>query len=234
MNKATNKLLESCINSAVQEAFSSLPEKLVLPDFKSYAQQVAAAYTAAPSFDSKAVPAWNALIAHTEKVLFPKIDAQVKKIYKAKNPEYATNPDGGGVQVVNFHPYNDAKEMTDEVMNKGAFRVSSADSEHPLWSVEQNVKFRAVHDWYTHIINKSSFSLRGELRAYNAHAKLLPPAAVPAAFTEIVGQACTAIVNGGAFSEQKICLLPQFDYYNVGKVKEPQPSEKDGAVTPVR
>lgn len=213
-----------------------IPEKLVLANFGDYAKQVADAYAKAPNFDQKAVPAWNALIAHTENVLYPKIDAQVKKIYKEKNPEFAKNPEGGGVQIVNFHPYANAKELTDEVMNKGVFRVSSADSEHPLWSVEQNVKFRAVHDWYTHIINKADFSLRGEIRAYNTYVKLIPPAAVPAAFTEIVGQACSAIVNSGQFSEQKICLLPQFDYKQVGKIKEPEqaPSPQPPTNTPTQ
>lgn len=198
-------------------------EKIELPKVQDYLHQVADAYEAAPAMDPKAVPHWNALIKHTESVLFPKIDAQVKRIYKQKNPEAQANPNGGGVQFVNFHPYQNAKEMTDEVMNKGIFRVSTADGAHPLWSEEQNAKFRAVHDWYTHIINKADFSPRGELRAYNTHVKLLPPAAVPAAFTEIVGQAAYAITRG-SFGQQKICLLPQFDYHVIGKVKEqPKP-----------
>lgn len=210
------KEIEKLILEAIVEAY--IDEKLVLPDFKEYAKKVADAYLAAPSMDSKATSHWSALMQSTEKTLYPKIDAQVKKIYKAKNPEYSKNPDGGGIVVVDFHPYENQAQMKKEVMEKGIFRVSSADSEHPLWSVDQNVKFRAVHDWYTHIQNNADFSLRGELRAYNTYAKLIPAAAVPAAFTEIVGQACHVIAYG-SFAEQKICLLPQFDWYNVGVIK---------------
>jgi len=208
--------IQNLILEAVEEAF--IDEKLVLPNFKEYAKMVADAYLAAPTMDQKAVPHWNALMQSTENTLYPKIDAQVKKIYKAKNPEYQKNPEGGGIIVVDYHPYDSQEQMKKEVMDKGIFRVSSADSEHPLWTVEQNVKFRAVHDWYTHIQNNADFSLRGELRAYNTYVKLIPQAAVPAAFTEIVGQACHVIAYG-SFAEQKICLLPQFDWYEIGKIK---------------
>lgn len=226
MRSNEHKLLREFIEEAVALAM----EKIDLPNVKDYIHQVADAYEAAPVMDPKAVPAWNALIQHTTGVLFPKIDAQVKRTYREKNPEgFKANPNGGGVQFVNYHPYVDAKEMTAEVTQKGIFRVSTADSEHPLWNQDQNAQFRAVHDWYTHIINKSDFSPRGEIRAYNTHAKLLPPAAIPAAFTEIVGQASYAIARG-SFGPQKIALLPQFDYIHIGKIKEvPQDSENSPA-----
>jgi hypothetical protein len=76
---------------------------------------------------------------------------------------------------------------------------------------------RAVHDYYTHIIANQDFGLKGELRAYNTHAKLAPPAALPALFTEVVGQVSYAIVHGD-FTKQKICKLEGFDYKNVGKI----------------
>jgi hypothetical protein len=138
---------------------------------------------------------------------------------------HQTNPNGGGFIFEPHHTYKTAEEMSSEVLNKGIFRVSTADSEHPIWSVEQNVRFRAVHDWYTHILNKAPFNARGELRAYNDYVKLIPANAVPAAFTEIVGQVSYAIINGG-FGEQKVCLLPQFDYYHLGKVKEQPPEQQ--------
>jgi hypothetical protein len=62
------------------------------------------------------------------------------------------------------------------------------DVRDPYFSKEDNWIFRAVHDYYTHIITKTEdFDLRGELRAYNTHAKLVPPDALPALFTEVVG-----------------------------------------------
>lgn len=203
-----------------EAAYKKVLEKISLAGdthVKSYMEQVADAYAKAPVLDKKAVPHWNALSNHTDKVLFPKIQSQLKRIYKEKNPEFQQNPNGGGFIFEPFHTYKTAEEMSAEVLGKGIFRVSTADSEHPIWSVEQNVKFRAVHDWYTHIINKAPFNARGELRAYNSYTKLIPANAIPAAFTEIVGQVSYAIVNGG-FGEQKVCLLPQFDYYHLGKL----------------
>ena len=208
------------LNILVEQITKKVLEKISLPGdeaVKSYMQQVADAYSKAPTLDQTAVPHWNALSHHTDTVLFPKIEAQLKRIYKQKNPEYQTNPNGGGFIFEPKHTYQTAEEMSAEVLGKGVFRVSTADSTHPIWSVDQNVKFRAVHDWYTHVLNKAPFNARGELRAYNDYTKLLPANAVPAAFTEIVGQVSYAIVNGG-FGEQKVCLLPQFDYYHLGKM----------------
>lgn len=185
-----------------------LREKLVLANYDEYARKVADAYSEAPVLEDEAVKYWNALMASTENTLYPKIEAALKK----KAPD---NPEAG-IHVVDYHPYQTAEEMAREI-DKGIYRVSSADSEHPLWTVEQNIKFRAVHDWYTHYINKADFSLRGEIRAYNTYAKILPRDAVPAAFTEIVGQACSVIANG-SFAEQKICILKGFDYYRVGLI----------------
>lgn len=78
----------------------------------------------------------------------------------------------------------------------------------------QSMPRRAVHDYFAHIARAVTFSLRGEIAAYNAHVKMAPPDAVPALFTEVVGQACTYYATN-QFQEQKIALLP-FDYINVG------------------
>ena len=53
----------------------------------------------------------------------------------------------------------------------------------------------------------TEFSLRGELAAYNAHLKTVPQEAIPALFTEVVGQVCANFVQGGVFAEQKILFL---------------------------
>lgn len=218
------------VSQLIESATSRVLEKISLPgesSINSYMQQVADAYGKAPSMDRAAVTHWTALSQHTDKVLYPKIEAQLKKIYREKNPEFKTNPNGGGFIFEPHHTYKTAEEMSAEVLNKGVFRVSTADSEHPVWNLDQNVRFRAVHDWYTHIINKAPFNARGEIRAYNTYVKLIPPNAVPAAFTEIVGQVSYAIINGG-FGEQKVCLLPQFDYVHLGKMnpkfQEQQPA----------
>ena len=59
--------------------------------------------------------------------------------------------------------------------------------------------------------------MKGEVQAYNAHLHTVPPAAAPALFTEVVGQA-SFFINNGYFPEQKIAVLPGFDYFNIGVV----------------
>jgi len=198
----------------VEEVKKQLQEKMMLASFKEFAEIVTNAYIDAPVFDPKATRHWTALIKANDN-LYNKINSQLKKIYKNKNPDYNKNPSGGGIEIVDYHPYQTADEMATKVFSSGIYLVSSADSEHPLFNVEQNVKFRAVHDFYGHLIAKADFGLRGEIRTFNSYAKLLPRDAVPAAFTEIVGQACHAIVKG-SFATQKVAILEGFDYYKVG------------------
>jgi len=85
-----------------------------------------------------------------------------------------------------------------------------------------NAKFRAIHDYMAHVqaigSRGTDFTLRGELTAYNTHLKTIPREAIPALFTEVVGQVCAYYVLG-KFAEQKICLLDGFDYINVGEVE---------------
>jgi hypothetical protein len=91
-------------------------------------------------------------------------------------------------------------------------------SEHPFFTPEQNWKFRAVHDWFSHILGKTDFSPKGEIRAYNVHAKMFSPAALPALFTEIVGQVA-AFLDKGSFQVQKVAILPGFSYTRLGEVE---------------
>jgi len=176
-----------------------ITEKMGLSNYKEYARLVEDAYDKAEVFDPKAKPAWDALEASTEK-LFKRVSGKVKVIF---------TPDD---------PYPDAPTMVKEVKDTGVMKIYSGDSDHPIWSVDHNLKFRAVHDYITHIGTGAPFGLRGELRAYNTHARLVPQKAKPAIFTEVVGQVCSAIVNGGRFPIQKVAILEGFDYDTVGKV----------------
>lgn len=75
-----------------------------------------------------------------------------------------------------------------------------------------------IQSGYTHIIHGENFNLRGEIRAYNTHSKLAPPMALPALYTEVVGQVCWAITNKGEFPVQKMAVIPGADYREVGKI----------------
>jgi len=196
-----------------------LNEKLVLkpgPDgWDLYAELITEAYLAAPVFEERAVPAFEALIPFVEK-MYKQIGSRVK------------------VEPVDYHPYDvgldvdvtGADRMRKSVEDTGVLQISTADADHPIFDKETNVKFRAVHDYMTHIQPKKPAgftsskvigSIHQELRSYNIHAKTVPRDGIPALFTEVVGQVCTFYVTG-KFAEQKVCLLDGFDYINVGVV----------------
>jgi hypothetical protein len=95
---------------------------------------------------------------------------------------------------------------------------------HPVFTNDQNVMVRGVHDAIAHLGGNHPFSARGEYGAYNRHVKTLCNVqdaragkclAAAALFTEIVGQTSFYYVYN-AYAPQKAVFLPDFDYYNVG------------------
>lgn len=201
------------------ENFNLFTEKMMLNNYDEYAKLVADAYDAAPEYDKSVLPSYRALIEHAVNKLYPQILGK-----------------GIDIQFVEDDPYENRNQMAEDVYKNGVLKISKLFNNHPVFTKEENLKFRAVHDYYTHIVCNQDFGLRGELKAYNTHARLAPPLALPALFTEVVGQACYAIVNGKvddngdfipAFGDQKIAELPGFDYMKVGEVKGRSISNKN-------
>ena len=122
------------------------------------------------------------------------------------------------VEFVDGDPYQTAEQMREEIKETKTLKVMKDFSEHPFFSQEENWKFRAVHDWFTHVITKQPFTRKGELSAYNTHIKMFPPSTWPALFTEIIGQVCYQ-TKKGAFGVQKVAILKGFDYKNIGRVE---------------
>jgi hypothetical protein len=172
-----------------------LNEKLMLKPGPSgwelYAQLVADAYLAAPKYESRAASSFEAFIPFIEK-MFKRIQSRVN------------------VEFVDYHPYESAQELRQDVNATDTMKIATIDAEHEIFDEITNAKFRAIHDYMSHIqaigSRGTEFTLRGELAAYNTHLKTTPKAAVPALFTEVVGQVCTYNITG-KFAEQKICLL---------------------------
>jgi len=123
------------------------------------------------------------------------------------------------VEFVDYHPYKSAKEMIQRVKDEGVLLISTADAEHPIFDAETNAKFRTVHDFGGHVQRKVPFSFTGELKAYNAHVKMIPPSAVPAMFSEVVGQISCFYLNGKTNCPQKMVILDDFDHVNLGVVR---------------
>jgi hypothetical protein len=184
-----------------------------------FAVLVAKAYDAAPVNDPAAHGAYQALNDSNHK-LFQRLLSRLEIIFCTEDAV----KDGATIQAMgrtykliqHEDPYPTQAAMKADVEKNKKLLITIDYSNHPFFSVEDNIIFRSVHDYIVHILGNKPFGLYGELQAYNLHAKLVPPAARPAIYTEVVGQVCYQQVNGD-FPVQKVAVLPGFDYLNVGK-----------------
>ena len=108
--------------------------------------------------------------------------------------------------------------MKQKYEESGDLYISIDYSNHPIFSVIDNIVFRSVHDYLVHILGDYAFGLVGEIACYNLHVKMTTKEAVPALFVEVLMQACYAVVRGDFPDKQKVALPTIFDYYDVGKV----------------
>ena len=160
-------------------------------DWLSEKDEIAKAYAQLPAYDDKAAAAWKALAAESK--------IQADAIRQQITVEVSDDPE----------PYMTAQEMCEDVHKNKHFVVSRANSEHPIWSVEDNVNFRIVHDVLGHCQSGGDFSWRGENLACGAHFPLVSPLAREALFTECIAQTAYRSAFKG-FGPQKIGLLTQF------------------------
>lgn len=193
----------------------TLRAKLTLKKYDKFCEEVADAYDKLPQKQEDQSWRWDALIDHVDS-FFKQMQSKVK------------------VKFVEGQPYQSAKEMRDKVKETGVLEISNEGNEHPIFTPEQNLRFRAVHDYIVHIIPGDAgpdFSEKGEIKAFNLHRKLAPKDAWPALFTEVAAQACYANARG-EFPEQKVSILPQFDPLNVGNYSDGSPVDPEAARTP--
>ncbi len=200
-----------------------LDEKLMLQNWDEYVNLVSTAYEEAGDYDASAVGSWNALNA-SNYTLFKRLLSKVNVIFVTNDESKigSINILGKDFKVEYIRPgdeYQTQSEMKSSFENTGILKISMDYSDHPVFSVADNIVFRTVHDYIVHILGNHDFGSKGEIASYNRHAKMAPPAAIPALFTEVVGQVCYTIKNN-SFPKQKIAILKGFDYYNVGEVDD--------------
>jgi hypothetical protein len=153
-------------------------------DWTNQIEPIAQAYERLPTYDPQAALAWKELADNSMR--------RAAQIGQRLNVQVTDDPE----------PYANHQEMFNDI-NQGRFQVSRANSEHPIWTPEQNVAFRTVHDVEGHHPTGGDFSWAGENKACGAHAATLPPLAQKALMTECLGQTGWAIHNGG-FGPQKV------------------------------
>lgn len=107
-------------------------------------------------------------------------------------------------------PYTSSKAMSDDVKNNhhlSVYDTPTGVANHPLDAMSPvgksyNTIFRGVHDVLGHADPGNQFGPKGELAAFQAHAKMFTDAALPALASETLAQ--NAWVNYGPHNPQSL------------------------------
>lgn len=90
-------------------------------------------------------------------------------------------------------PYSCAEEMFDDIENNERLVIFSGGSHPEHLTEEENLKGRAVHDYFGHYGNRVDFSFEGEYKKWEAQRSDVPDGCESVLFAEVVGQ--TALVH---------------------------------------
>lgn len=153
--------------------------------------EIAKAYSEAPVYDPKAAGAWKELAEDSKR--------RAEAIRNQIHVEYTNDP----------YPYDDVNEMAKDIRDKQHVNISKANLSHPLWSTDQALDYRLVHDVLGHASVGGDWGWHGENGATSAHMPLLSPNAQKALFTEAIGQAAHNNVYR-ALAPQKIAFLDDY------------------------
>lgn len=151
----------------------------------------------------------------------PEVDESAKPAYDAFRRDLSSQfdfmtghaPGGLGLthEVTDYDPYDSPAAMVEDVRTNRRIRsmATKVTGGHPYLTDEENDRFRAVHDTFGHAGPGSSFTRNGEEIAYQSHAQMFSPEALPALRAETRGQNSYMIYrNAGEFGPQKVAGLP--------------------------
>jgi hypothetical protein len=167
---------------------------------------------------------YNKVVANRERAskiadiyeTLPKLDRDAIDEYESLSTEveeqfdFMTKELGIKIEFVKDDPYKNSQEMFKDA-NTGSLKVLSTESTgaHPLFSNEQNDKFRAVHDYFGHAATGRGFGQDGEEAAWVHHSQMFTDKARAALTTETRGQNSFYNNRGKQFADQKVALLPE-------------------------
>jgi hypothetical protein len=100
-------------------------------------------------------------------------------------------------------PYDSYIDMKETVEREGKLRVFDGGSEPKYMSKQQNIKGRAVHDYFGHLDADCDFSMRGELSKWYHVKDRYPENCRSLLFTEIVGQRAAVSYYEGGFGDER-------------------------------
>jgi hypothetical protein len=160
-------------------------------DWSDQLQPIAEAYAKAPVYDPKAAAAYKALADDSMR--------RAEILRKQLHIEEVNDPE----------PYSSHEKMLDDIHKRQHYEVSRANTDHPLWTPEQVIAYRTVHDILGHGVSGGDFGWEGTNKATQAHMPLLSSEAQKALFTEAIGQTAYG-THYRHFGPQKVALFPQF------------------------
>lgn len=86
-------------------------------------------------------------------------------------------------------PYDNYEHMAQSVAREQELEIYAGHADdHPIFSGEENLKFRAVHDWYGHLAADVDFSPTGEYNKWVHMTKHFNEAENRVLFSEVIGQ----------------------------------------------
>jgi len=85
-------------------------------------------------------------------------------------------------------PYDDYRDMAETVGSEQMLRVYNQHTDHPFLSHDEQLAFRAVHDWFGHLSADVDFTPEGEFRKWDHMKRHFSDKANRVMFAEVVGQ----------------------------------------------
>lgn len=163
------------------------------------------AYMHLPTHDPTAEPAFHAMRNETNRQFDFLTGSRNRgglgvSVDVAKEDPYAVSKTEADPQAIQ-------RMMSDLEQRHMTVLSSASTGGHPLFTDEENERFRAVHDAFGHAATGRGFDPHGEEAAYLSHASMYSPLARRALATETRGQN-SALIRTGGFQPQKVALLP--------------------------
>jgi len=164
------------------------------------------------------------------KVAYEKAAKEIDKQF-----EYLTKDLGIEVEFIKDDPYKNSDEMFEDIINNKRLKIFQGGEDHPfLGEVTKDAngftgteKFRAVHDYFGHFVNRNQFGKIGEENAWVDHSKMFSPDAQRAITTETRGQ--NSWVNFSGVNDAAIAKMQEGNQLiKEGKVTEGNKLIKEG------
>jgi len=112
------------------------------------------------------------------------------------------------VTFVSDDPYSDYADMKQSVTKSDTLKIFSGGDVLRYMTQTENLKGRAVHDWYGHLSHDCDFSPEGEFTKWYRMVDHYPPNVTQVLFGEVVAQVAAVHHVGGFGYKQRPCIAP--------------------------